>query len=427
MEKRQNNQERTISRSRCVNLDWLEVYVHESKTDFPHNAAYFMQRGWEVVARPYGTRVYDEMFTLYDPDHEPLLEIRRAPAGAFDVNKMCILDPYSCHIRLHNRTCYRDDAADMLQAFLLRYGFIFQRISRVDICLDFTRFDKGDDPAVFLQRYMQGRYSKLNQANISAHGLDQWDGRYWNSVSWGSRSSMVQTKFYNKSRELREVRDKVYIRQAWALAGLVDDFQTLIKRKADGTEYRPDVWRVEFSIQSSVKGWVVVEDCHGKRKQLRSIHNTLSCYRTRPQLLDMFASLASHYFYFKHYQEGRRKDRCETKVLFCFNEQNDFYRIEKPATARKADNNLLRLKARLESYHARSVDFNMNRLILELLGIINERLLKQSASNPWDEQEVALLRRLIAYRMNEHRDEPVEDSMQAVKNQMRLEREIFSE
>lgn len=425
MEESEVSQERANARPRCVNLDWLEVYCHESSQDYPHDASWFMNHGWEVHARAYGTRVYDEMFTLMDADHEPLLEIRRKPAGAFDAVKRTILDPYSCHIRLHNRTCYRDDAADLLQAFLLKYGYTFQRISRVDICLDFERFDRGDDPAVFMRRYMAGRYSKLNQANIAAHGRDMWDGRFWNSVSWGSRSSMVGTKFYNKSLELREGRDKVYIRQAWALSGLVDDYVTCQKRKRDGTIYRPDIWRVEFSLKSSVKGWVVLEDCHGKRKQLRSIRNNLGNYRTRPLLLDIFASLASHYFYFKHFEEGRRKDRCKTKILFDFTEQADFYKIEKPATARPADNLLDSLRLRLEHYLQRSGDYAMNKAIVSLLEIIKDKQVVMSAACPWDAGEVELLRRLVAFRVNNRVDEPVSDSLEEVQNLMRVEREIW--
>lgn len=425
MEEQQANQDRTTRVKRCINLDWLEVYCHESNEGYPHDAAFFMGRGWEVRAREYGTRVYDQMFTLYTNDHEPFLEIRRQPCGLGDPTKKTILDPMSCHIRLHNRTCYYEDAAGMLQAFLLQNGFEFQRISRVDLCLDFVRFDRGDDPGVFLRRYLQGRYSKLNQANISAHGRDMWDGRDWNSVSWGSRASMVGTKFYNKSRELREARDKVYIRQAWAACGLIDDFQTGAKRKADGTIYYPDVWRVEFSLKSSVKGWVVLEDCRGRRKQLRSVRNTLSCYHSKPQMLDMFASLASHYFLFKHFQEGVRKDRCKTKILFDFATQNDFYRIEKPATSRPADNELLRLRARLEAYLHRSVEPAMNRVIIDLIALINERLLVSSATEPWNAHEVELLRHLVAYRMNNAVDEPVTQSLEYVKNLMSVEREIF--
>lgn len=425
MEESEVNQERTRRHPRCVNIDWLEVYAHEDSQDYPHDAAWFMNHGLEVHAREYGTRVYDEMFTIYDSDHEPLIEVRRKPAGAFEPYKKTILDPYSCHIRLHNRTCYRDDAADLMQAFLVKYGYTFQRISRVDICLDFERFDRGDDPGVFLRRYMAGRYSKLNQANIAAHGKDMWDGRQWNSVSWGSRSSMVGTKFYNKSLELREGKDKVYIRQAWAACGLVDDFMTCQKRKKDGTLYHPDIWRVEFSMKSSVKGWVVLEDCHGRRKQLRSIRNNLGCYRTRPMLLDVFASLASHYFFFKHFEDGKRKDRCKTKVLFDFTEQADFYKIEKPATARHANNVLEALRIRLEHYLLQSVDPAMNRVILDLLQLIKDKQVTMSAAAPWDAHEVELLRRLVAFRVNNHVDEPVSDSLQYVKNLLQVEREIF--
>lgn len=48
---------------RCLNIDWLEVYALEpDKLD----ADFFISDGWSVQPRPYGTRVYDEMFTLMD-------------------------------------------------------------------------------------------------------------------------------------------------------------------------------------------------------------------------------------------------------------------------------------------------------------------------------------------------------------------------
>ena len=211
--------------SRCVNIDWLECYCLEDAIGFPHNADYFRAKGWEVVEREYGTPMYREMFTLYDHYGEPFVEVRRSPKSDGRTNG--IFDSYSSHVRLANRTCYMNQAARILDRFLDENGFHFQRISRIDICLDFERFDFGDDPQKFIQRFMAGRYSKINQANISAHGLDQWDGRFWNSLSWGSKSSMVTTKLYNKTMELRQVHDKPYIRQAWQAAGLVDDRHAL--------------------------------------------------------------------------------------------------------------------------------------------------------------------------------------------------------
>lgn len=411
--------------TRCINLDWLECYCLESLQGYPHDVDFFMSRGVEVVARPYGTRVYAEMFTIYDDAHEPAIEVRRNPISAKKDGSLSVLDPMACHVRLVNRSCYRDDAVDFMRSFLLKYGFIFQRISRVDICLDFERFDRGDLPAEFMRRYMAGRYSKINQASIHAHGSDTWERRVWNSVSWGAPKSMVSTKFYCKSLELREAKDKPYIRQAWALCGLVDDFVHLTKAKADGTTYSPEIWRVEFSLRSSVKGWVVTEDFHGKKKKLVSQRNTLGCYETRPQLLDIFASLAHRYFYFVKYKNGVRKDRCEPKVLFDFTQQNDFYSIERPATSKRPDPEVELLRRHLEHYLTRCVDPATNRAIHALLNLLQDYVVRHSAAMPFDSDEVKLLQRLIAYRLNSQTDEPVAVSLEETKALMALEKSIW--
>lgn len=314
--------------TRCVNLDWLEVYAHEP-LDSPRDPDYFRSKGFTVHEREYGTRVYAQMFTLDDQDGHPLIEVRRSP-------KSEVIDMNSCHIRLHNRTCYYDDAANIMREFLSRYGITFVRISRVDICLDFEYFDSGDDPQKFLVRYLNGVYSKINQANISAHGTDRWDGRDWNSLSWGSPTSDIGTKMYNKTLELYDPITKLfkkpYIRQAWQAAGLVHDWQYCTKVKTDGSTYRPNIWRVEFSIRSSVKGWFVINP-DGRENKYHSIRNTLDMYDTKPKLLVMFFSLARHYFHFKYYEEGKRKDRCEDKVLFKPKELEYFYKIDKAQLA----------------------------------------------------------------------------------------------
>ena len=46
--------------------------------------------------------------------------------------------------------------------FMEAYHYEFNRISS-DICMDFERFDEGDDPAAFLSRYLRQVYSKINQ------------------------------------------------------------------------------------------------------------------------------------------------------------------------------------------------------------------------------------------------------------------------
>ena len=172
-------------------------------------------------------------------------------------------------------------------------------------------------------------YSKINQGNITAHGADRWNGQVWNSVSWGSPTSAIGTKFYNKTMELYDQASgtfrKPHIRYAWLKCHLIDDFHKCLKRQADGW-YQPQIWRIEFSIRSSVKNWFTIE-LNGEEKHYQSIRNNLAMYDSRPKLLTLFASLQQHYFHFKHYEKGQRKDRCRDKVLFHWDGQQRTYKV----------------------------------------------------------------------------------------------------
>lgn len=331
---------------RCVNIDWLECYCHEDAIGYPHDAAFFQRLGYQVHERDFGTPVYHEMFTILDRDGLPFVEVRRKPKSDTTMRNG-VLNPYSCHVRLANRACYFSTAVANFVLFLQTAGMKFQRIFRLDICYDFTTFDFGDEPHKFMQRYMSGKYSKINQANISAHGVDQWDGRIWNSVSWGSPKSMVSTKFYCKTLELRQAKDKPYIRQAWQLAGLVDDSWSLEKRLPDGTVKKPEIWRVEFSLKSSVKRWFVIEDNSARKKKLRSVKHDLTMYATTAKLWDVFASLAEHYFHFKHFEPDKRKDRCKDKELFDLHDVETFYHLDKVASDEPRNNAVDSLYKRL--------------------------------------------------------------------------------
>ena len=292
----------------------------------PHDANYFRRAGLTVVERDYGTRVYREMFTVNDTRGNPFVEVRRNPysTGYGGVHAV-----EECHLRLVNAACYFDDAAARLQQFMDAYHYTFNRISRVDICMDFERFDEGDYPAAFLARYLRQVYSKINQGNITAHGADRWNGQLWNSVSWGSPTSAIGTKFYNKTQELYDQATGTYrkphIRYAWLKCGLIDDFHKVLKKRDDGW-YTPQIWRVEFSIRSSVKKWFAIE-LNGKEKHYQSIRNTLDMYDCREKLLTLFASLQQHYFHFKHYEKGQRKDRCRDKVLFKWSGVQTTYKV----------------------------------------------------------------------------------------------------
>lgn len=401
--------------SRCVNLDWLEVAVLEPIAE-PHDADYFRSCGWVVIEREYGTRVWGAMFTLEGNDHLPFVEVRRDP-------KSEIIACNVAHLRFVNRVCYFPNAAQLMHDFIVKYGYEFQRIARVDICLDFERFDYGDLPKDFMRRFMEGKYSKINQANISAHGSDEWAGRVWNSLSWGSPYSDIGTKFYNKTLELYDPvtkhYGKPYIRQAWYECGLIDDATNVLRYKPNGEAYTPDIWRVEFSIRSSVKNWFMIQ-LNGNKRQKQSIRNSLDMYDTREKLLVLFASLADHYFHFKHlikrynfYKEGHsdgyalRKDRCPDKLLFRWKSQTYFYKVAKDsvATSERPDMHLARLLSQLKEFRDTTHDTEVRRSADVIIKFLEYRISHYDQTNPINRHEMKVLQRAL----RDHMDRPYID------------------
>lgn len=394
---------------RCINLDWLEVDCLEPADGVIRDADYFSNLGIGVEVRDYGTRVYAQMFTIFGTDGLPLLEIRREP-------KTTVLPVGDCHIRLVNRTCYFDDAVEQLSNFLSTHHYIFNSIYRVDICLDFELFDSGDVPNKFIQRYLSRVYSKINQSNLTAHGADTWTGRDWNSLSWGAPTSDIGTKLYNKTLELYDPTTdsykKPYIRQAWASCGLVSDWQRV---KRYGTNpankkeeyYTPQIWRLEFSIRSSVKKWFAIE-LDGHSKNYQSIRNTLECYDDRAKLLTIFASLAQHYFRFKYYQDGVRKDRCDDKRLFDFRDIQLTYKVgrDSVATSERVDRSLVRLISLLREQRETTFDQKIKDACTILIDMLQSKELAREMALPWRKIDAKAWQLALRERLNGNTSDP---------------------
>lgn len=384
------------TRVRCINLDWLEVHCYEPITS-KRDPAYYRSKGFIVEERDYGTRVYRQMFTLMGSDGKPLLEIRRDPAsqglnGIHQCNE--------CHIRLCNRTCYLDNAAGLLETFLNAHGYQDVRISRVDVCMDFVKFDRNDDPQAFVRRYFRHIYAKINQGNITGHGKDTWSGQEWNSLSWGAPSSDIGTKMYNKTMELYDAKldqfKKPYIRNAWLHAHMIDD----VHRCTMNGEL-VNVWRVEFSVRSSVKRWFKIE-IDGKARNFQSIRNTLDCWNGRDRLLVMFASIAQHYFHFKYYVDGQRKDRCKDKVLFIFDGIQHTYKIghdnDVGGDGKDIIKPLDKLIAKIRLYQQSKSETEIRLACETLIKAMESDSLRCDLTNPWSRDEIEALQRVMAIK-----------------------------
>ena len=286
---------------KCVNIDWLEVFCSENTLCTPE---YFMSRGYNVKLRPYGTPQYSMMFSIQDEAKRDIIEIRRCPyslksqGGIFNEN--------DCHIRLSNRTCYCPDPIGFLRRFLLDHGYRLKLISRIDICLDFAMFDNGMSPEFFISEYMRGAFLKLHQSrlhsygsdyevSLAAHGNDTIKTKVWNSLSWGSKKSSVTTKMYNKSLEMRQKKKKHYIFNKWEKAGLRPD--------------ENDIWRIEFSLSSAIKGYVRIDDGE-------LLPSSLSLYDNEDKLWRAWSGCASRLFVFVDKATATRKSRMKKIQLF---------------------------------------------------------------------------------------------------------------
>ena len=376
---------------RCVNIDWLEVSCEESNAVFPCNAEYFRSQGYFVHERDYGTRVWGEVFTIEDNEGHDWIEVRRNPPSGNSEFKG--LTEFSCRLRLVNAQCYHKDCVQLLREFMLRHDYIFKAIFRIDICYDFEYFDYGDQPSRFARRILERKYRKINQCKIHAIGDDRWSDYDWETLSWGSPTSMVSTKFYNKSKEIETVsKDKVYIPYAWFLAGLLDNPVSRTKIDAHGKEYKPEIWRIEFSMKSKAKRWLVIEDVSGKRMKKTEIPHTLDLYDAPDKLWRRFQDLAFHYFHFKiaRYKEVRkgltrqllaepshaedrqpiRKSLCPDKLLFRWDKDHEFEQLDMKMRSAKPNNTMEILRRHLQNYRAQTDDVKQREaadIILEVL------------------------------------------------------------
>lgn len=349
----------TDIRQRCINIDWLECYCEEPESH-QCDAEWYRSRGWEVQPRDFGTPQYREMFTL-KKDGEPLLEVRRSPYSVKSNGGVFL--PRACHLRLTNSACYSKDPVGLMREFITSNEIIYHNITRVDICLDLKQFDDGKLPQDFVAEYMEGRFFKVHLTNLSGYGEERTGGSYqvfgkdsqyqriYSSIKWGSASSKITVKLYDKTKEMGEQRDKPYIRNYWYAAGLLSsednvrmakirdnryNIAQIDKKLRKGTNEKlkairnnlaletlklkeevPKIWRVEISLKSEVKGIVAAEELDLTPQGKRRIYElSLNAIDSKDKQLFLFHVFANRYFCFKVpglTRQGRpqRKDRCK--------------------------------------------------------------------------------------------------------------------
>lgn len=276
--------------TRLINVDWLEVHAIEApNVDFEQS---LIANHYTYKIEPYSTRVYAQVINVMSKNGVPLFHVTRCPYSV----KGCaggILPRGSMHIKLQNWVLYTDVFLDTLNKFIFLMQLTLKNVTRLDLCCDLQRFSDGTKPSTLLKKYLANEVHKIGQTKFQLFGTDKGTKQY-HSIKWGSQSSAVHSRMYDKTKELEEVKDKSYIRDSWAAVGFDPSIH---------------VWRIEFEIHADGRNMVQKETGEIEELNLSKI--------STPSLIEReFLKYAYHYFDFRNKEEGVRKDRCKRKNLF---------------------------------------------------------------------------------------------------------------
>lgn len=273
----------------AINVDWLQVYCHDDNLGFLHDI-YYGVSAYEFKLLPHGTRHFKELWEVIDEDGEKYAIIQRVPHSS-------IISADGAIIQLCNRELYRPYYASNFIVFLSSHHFRYKSISRLDICFDSNYLYKKLKHSKLIKDLMTGVVLKNNQSKVAWNFnaiANVGKPMECNSCSFGSKSSSVSTKMYNKTLEMKEQKQKPYIIESWGYNGLNLDM---------------DVWRIEISIKSDASTTIRTETGEIFRLDPDSL-------KMQQLVEDIFFSYAEKYFSFKRNNGTKNKTRMPDLLIF---------------------------------------------------------------------------------------------------------------
>lgn len=202
----------------AITLDWLSLYCIGKLKD---------SAGFIFIKEPYSTRQFKDVFKIYFKKQEIATATARPHSP--------IINPRTVIVKFINDILYSKSAKYFIEKFLRATKLQFKSITRADIARDFHRFIDNLHPQVFIADFFKMKYLKNGRGKFQAIG-NQMKVQVYDYLKFGSRSSGRTIYLYNKSKELREVKDKPHIMWYWERNGLFPG---------------PDVWRLEFSFKGN--------------------------------------------------------------------------------------------------------------------------------------------------------------------------------
>lgn len=217
----------------CISVDWLQTYCLGNeivvgkylKDDFV----------FDVQLQEAETAQFKRLYSVKMQGLE-IATIQQEPRTKVINNKATL-------VKLSNRVLYSQRYVSILYALQAVLKLTYKGITRLDICYDCNAFHGGRSIPRFIKNYVQlpmgekGSLYRRGSDKFAAYGSkSRTSDSKITSIRYGSEKSRIGSYMYDKTLELKEVKDKPWIREMWKENGLVSDEKT-------------HVWRSEISIK----------------------------------------------------------------------------------------------------------------------------------------------------------------------------------
>lgn len=225
-------QNQKLSKQNFVySLDWLTINI---KLNTPSNPSIELKDVY-YVTRERGTNVFQHVREYYNYRDELIFILCYNPYSS-------IIKEDFAQIQISNKWLYVGNLEKLLKTIFFRANFEYINLSRLDICCDFYEFEGINEntglnwcPEDFIINFASGKVCKTNPSKFTLWGKS---GHYLNNyhcLNLGDQQSVFTWKLYNKSKELRENKEKKYIITKW-------------EHKLENYNKEKDVWRLELSL-----------------------------------------------------------------------------------------------------------------------------------------------------------------------------------
>jgi len=194
-----------------VGCDWLELYL-KGDLSYLKNLDSYEKGAFRLVANDTITKYYSCSRTVYYAG-ELFGVILFQPRSK-------VLAVESISFKIDNQQLYKRKEIDLkIGAFLRAFEIEFCNYTRVDLFIDFNRFNSKLGFADFVTAYSAGQIASKGKVQSFNKYHSRVDGNMrLTGFSYGSRSSDKYIRCYDKTYQL-EIEHKPYIQEFWQLNG----------------------------------------------------------------------------------------------------------------------------------------------------------------------------------------------------------------